>query len=790
MAIKNLVEKKEEERNKSIEVVPLLPVRDLVIFPYMVVPLLVGRLKSINAIEEAMLHDHLLLICAQKDPKVEEPSANDIYQIGTLVEVLQLLKLPDGTARILIEGIRRVRIKEYLNNERFLQVKVEEVKEETEKTLDIEALMRTASDQFDKYVKLNPKVPPETLAIITGIEEPGRLADVISAHLFLKVPDKQQILETINPSDRLEKLCKILISELEILGLEEKIQKKVFDRIGKVQKEYYLGEQLKVIQEELGKKGEAGDIEELRKKVKEAKMPKEVEEKATKEIDRLKQMFPLSPETTVVRNYLDWLINLPWSKGTKDKIDIKEAEKILEEDHYGLKKVKERVLEYLAVRKLVDKMKGPILCFVGPPGTGKTSIGKSIARALGRNFIRLSLGGVRDEAEIRGHRRTYVGALPGRIIQWIRRAKSKNPVFVLDEVDKMSMDFRGDPSSALLEVLDPEQNNAFSDHYLEVDFDLSNVMFITTANTLYPIPPALRDRMEVIEFPGYTEDEKFHIADKFLIPKQMKEHGLSNEKMEISKSAILKVIREYTQEAGVRNLEREIANICRKVAKKITTEKEEKDKKIRITEANVSKYLGVSKIRRGKKEEKSGIGVATGVAWTEVGGDILIIEVVVLSGKGQLLLTGQMGDVMQESAKAALSYVRSRTKELKLEKDFYKKYDIHIHIPEGAIPKDGPSAGVTIACALTSALTKKPVSSDIAMTGEITLRGRILPVGGIKEKILAVHRAGIKTLVIPEENKKDIEDIPKNVLKELNLKFVKNMDDVLKIHKLGTGSNF
>lgn len=787
MAIQNMIEKIEERRKKPIGVVPLLPVRDLVIFPHMVVPLSVGRLKSVNAIEEAMLHDHFILICAQKDLKVEEPGVEDIYQIGTLSEVLQLLKLPDGTTRILIEGIRRVRIKEYLDNEKFLQVRIEEVRENIEKTLDIEALMRTANDQFEKYVNLNPKVPPEVLAIITGIEEPGRLADVITAHLFLKIPDKQQLLETINPRERLERLCKLLVSELEILGLEEKIQKKVFDRIGKVQKEYYLGEQLKAIQEELGKKGETGDIENLKKQVKEARMPGEIEEKAMKEIERLKQMFPLSPETTVVRNYLDWLVNLPWSIETKDKIDIKEAEKILEEDHYGLKKVKERALEYLAVRKLVEKMKGPILCFVGPPGTGKTSVGKSIARAMGRKFIRLSLGGVRDEAEIRGHRRTYVGALPGRIIQSVRRAKSRNPVFILDEIDKMSMDFRGDPSSALLEVLDPEQNNAFSDHYLEVDFDLSKVMFITTANTLYPVPPALRDRMEVIEFPGYTEDEKFHIADKFLILKELKEHGLSKKNVEISKSAILRTIREYTQEAGVRNLEREIANICRKVARRITTGKEENGKKIKITGVNVPKYLGVPKIRRGKKEEKSGIGVGTGVAWTEAGGDILIIEVVILSGKGQLLLTGQMGDVMQESAKAALSYVRSRTKELKLKKDFYKKYDVHIHVPEGAIPKDGPSAGITMACVLISGLTKKSISSDIAMTGEITLRGRVLPVGGIKEKILAAHRAGIKTLIMPEENKKDIEDIPKNVTRQLELKFVKNMDEVLKIHKFFEG---
>jgi len=784
MAIQN--EKTNEKRGKPVEVVPLLPVRDVVIFPYMVVPLLVGRLRSVNAIEEAMLHDKLILICAQKDPKIEDPTKEEIFNIGTLAEILQLLRLPDGTAKILVEGLRRLKIKEFLSTERFFQVRVEEIEEEIEKTVEIEALMRAVHDQFERYINLNPRVSPEILAALVGVEEPHKFVDIIVAHLSIKVQDKQKILETINPKERLEKLNEILSSEIEILTIEDKIQKKVLTKIGKVQKDYYLSEQLKAIQEELGEKGTSSEIEYLKKQVKEARMPQEVEEKAMKEIERLKQMFPFSPETTVVRNYLDWLVNLPWSKETEDNIDIKRAEKILEEDHYGLKKVKERVLEYLAVRKLVDKMKGPILCFVGPPGTGKTSVGKSIARALGRKFVRISLGGVRDEAEIRGHRRTYVGALPGRIIQSIRRVKSKNPVFVLDEVDKMSMDFRGDPSSALLEVLDPEQNNTFSDHYLEVEFDLSKVMFITTANTLFPIPPALRDRMEVIEFPGYTEDEKFHIADKFLIPKELEAHGLKKENVKISKSAILRIIREYTQEAGVRNLEREIANICRKVAKKIAKE-EKRTLKLRISCANIPKYLGPPKFDRGKKEEGSEIGVATGVAWTEVGGDVIIIEVVVVPGKGQLLLTGLMGEMMQESAKAALSYIRSRTGKLKIDKDFYKKCDIHIHVPRGAIPKDGPSAGVTMACALISALVKKPLSPDIAMTGEITLRGRILQVGGIKEKILAAHRAGIKTFILPAENRKDIEDIPKNILREISLKFVKNMDEVLKIHKFFKG---
>ncbi|PIV55854.1 endopeptidase La [Candidatus Desantisbacteria bacterium CG02_land_8_20_14_3_00_49_13] len=775
-----MAKKIERDRNKVVEAVPLLPVRDVVIFPYMVVPLLVGRLKSVNALEEAMLHDRLILICTQKDPKVEEPVPEDISGIGTLSEILQLLKLPDGTAKILVEGLRRMRVKGYLPSDRFFRVGVEDVAGEVGRTPELEALMRAVQEQFEKYVNINPRIPPEILGTLIGVDEPGRFADIIVGHLPVKLQDRQKLLEAVNPKERLETLFGVLKSELEILSLEDKIQKKVLTKIGKVQKDYYLNEQLKAIQEELGEKGESNDVEVLRKQIKEAKMPQDIEEKALKELERLKQLFPLSPETAVIRNYLDWLAGLPWSKETEDKIDIDKAEKILEEDHYGLKKVKERILEYLAVRKLVDRMKGPILCFVGPPGTGKTSVGKSIARSLGRKFIRVSLGGIRDEAEIRGHRRTYVGALPGRIIQSIRKAQSKNPVFVFDEIDKLGVDFRGDPSSALLEALDPEQNNSFSDNYLEVPFDLSKVMFITTANTLFPVPAALRDRLEVIEFPGYTDEEKLHIAQRFLIPKELEAHGLNKDNLEMSKPALLRIIHEYTKEAGVRNLEREIANICRKAAKNIAR-KDERSLKLRIAESNVPKYLGPVRFERSKKEQKKDIGVVTGLAWTEAGGDILLAEAVVIPGKGQLLLTGQMGEVMQESAKAALSYIRSRTGMLGVKKDFYKKYDIHIHVPMGAIPKDGPSAGITLATAMVSALTKKPVSPDIAMTGEITLRGRVLPVGGIKEKVLAAHRAEIKTIIMSSENKKDLEDVPKNIMKQIKFRFVKNMDDVMKI---------
>ncbi|OIN98987.1 endopeptidase La [Candidatus Desantisbacteria bacterium CG1_02_49_89] len=776
----NMAKKIERDRNKVVEAVPLLPVRDVVIFPYMVVPLLVGRLKSVNALEEAMLHDRLILICTQKDPKVEEPVPEDISGIGTLSEILQLLKLPDGTAKILVEGLRRMRVKGYLPSDRFFRVGVEDVAGGVGRTPELEALMRAVQEQFEKYVNINPRIPPEILGTLIGVDEPGRFADIIVGHLPVKLQDRQKLLEAVNPKERLETLFGVLKSELEILSLEDKIQKKVLTKIGKVQKDYYLNEQLKAIQEELGEKGESNDVEVLRKQIKEAKMPQDIEEKALKELERLKQLFPLSPETAVIRNYLDWLAGLPWSKETEDKIDIDKAEKILEEDHYGLKKVKERILEYLAVRKLVDRMKGPILCFVGPPGTGKTSVGKSIARSLGRKFIRVSLGGIRDEAEIRGHRRTYVGALPGRIIQSIRKAQSKNPVFVFDEIDKLGVDFRGDPSSALLEALDPEQNNSFSDNYLEVPFDLSKVMFITTANTLFPVPAALRDRLEVIEFPGYTDEEKLHIAQRFLIPKELEAHGLNKDNLEMSKPALLRIIHEYTKEAGVRNLEREIANICRKAAKNIAR-KDERSLKLRIAESNVPKYLGPVRFERSKKEQKKDIGVVTGLAWTEAGGDILLAEAVVIPGKGQLLLTGQMGEVMQESAKAALSYIRSRTGMLGVKKDFYKKYDIHIHVPMGAIPKDGPSAGITLATAMVSALTKKPVSPDIAMTGEITLRGRVLPVGGIKEKVLAAHRAEIKTIIMSSENKKDLEDVPKNIMKQIKFRFVKNMDDVMKI---------
>jgi ATP-dependent Lon protease len=773
-----VIKEKDVSKLEIPEKLPLLPVRDLVIFPQMIVPLLVGREKSVKSIEEAMLHNHFILLAAQKEAKIDEPEEKDIYQVGTAGEVLQWLKQPDGTAKVLVEGFFRVRIKKYLSKEPFFYVKTERLEEKIEKTPEVEALMRSVAYQFEKYIKLNKRILSETLVSTANIEEPGRLADTIATHLILKINDKQTILEAANPRQRLEKLSQILNRELEILEIESKIEGRVRDQIGKVQKEYYLTEQLKAIQKELGKE-EGAEIKELTKKIKEAKMPAEAEEKSLKELSRLAKMPSYSPEGTVVRNYLDWFISLPWSKKTRDNLDISRAQKILDEDHHGLEKVKTRILEYLAVRKLVQKMKGPILCFVGPPGTGKTSVAKSIARSLGRKFVRMSLGGVRDEAEIRGHRRTYIGALPGRIIQSLRKAKSGNPVFLLDEVDKMSMDFRGDPSAALLEVLDPEQNNTFNDHYLEVDFDLSNVMFITTANIQPAIPVPLQDRMEVISFPGYIEEEKAKIARKFLIPKQLKAHGLKEAKLSFSEQALREIIHKHTREAGVRNLEREIANICRKVAKKIVEEK--RREKTKVTARNIPSYLGPPKFRHGKAEEKNEIGVATGLAWTEAGGDILSTEVIIVKGKGNLTLTGKLGEVMKESAQAALSYTRSRAKKLKLEEDFYKKIDVHIHVPEGAIPKDGPSAGITMATSLVSTLTKRPVRKDVAMTGEITLRGKVLPIGGLKEKVLAARRAGIGTVILPKENEKDLQEIPPRVKHKLKFILVENMDEVLKI---------
>jgi len=773
------------EKDNKIEIpeeMPLLPLRDIVIFPYMVVPLFVGRERSVVALEKAILKERLTLLCTQKKANVNEPLEDDIYKMGTISEILQLLKLPDGTTKVLIEGIARARVVEYLENPDYFYVKIKKVREEFFKTSKMEALMRMLISGFEEYIKLNPHLPSEAMSIIKNIDNPGRLADVISAHLNLSVANKQEILELVDYEERIKKISTLLNSEIEILGIEKKIQGEVRKQIEKSQKEYYLHEQIKAIQKELGKGNDSiNEIKEIKKQIKEAKLPKEVEEKSLRELSRLEKMPLMSAEGAVIRNYLSWVVSLPWSKQTKDKIDIDEAEKILEKDHYGLKKAKERIIEYLAVQKLVKKMKGSILCFTGPPGTGKTSVAKSIAKAMGRKFVRLSLGGVRDEAEIRGHRMTYVAALPGRIIQSIRKAGSKNPVFLLDEVDKMSTDFRGDPSSALLEVLDPEQNSSFSDHYLEVPFDLSDVMFITTANVLYSIPIPLQDRMEVLEFPSYTEEEKKKIAEQFLIPKQVKAHGLKKENIKISLEVLTSIVGKYTREAGVRNLERELATLCRKVAKDMVKGKNKK-KLYLITEEDLVKYLGPSKFKKEITEEENKVGVVTGLAWTSTGGDILTVEATLMPGRGNLILTGQLGEVMKESAQAALSYARSNAKLLNIDDlNFYKKSDLHIHFPEGAIPKDGPSAGITMVVALVSLLVNKAVNRKIAMTGEVTLRGRILAIGGIKEKILAAHRANLFKVIIPKDNEKNLIDVPKEVLDKLEIILVENVEDVLKV---------
>jgi len=763
--------------NLEIKVLPLLPLRGILVFPYMVIHLDVGREKSVLAIEEAMIHDRIIFLATQKDAQTDDPGQDDVFQFGTVAEVKQLLKLPGGTIRVLVEGLARAKARRFITNEPYFQVEVEQYSEHFQKNSEIEALMRSLVYQFEQYVKLSKRIPPETVVSVVNLDEPGRLADIIASHLTLRIEDKQSILESVDIVQRLEKLCTIVAKELEIVELERKINIRVRKQMEKTQKEYYLREQMKAIQRELGEKDErVAEGEELREKIAEAKLPKEVEEKALREVERLEKMPPMAAEAAVVRNYLDWLLSLPWNKATRDRLDIKAAEAILEEDHYGLKTVKERILEYLAIRKLAKKMKGPIICFVGPPGVGKTSLGRSIARALERKFIRMSLGGVRDEAEIRGHRRTYVGAMPGRIIQGMRQAGSKNPVFLLDEIDKMSMDFRGDPSAALLEVLDMEQNNTFSDHYIEVPFDLSNVMFITTANTKHNIPRPLLDRMEVIYLSGYTEEEKVQIAMRYLLPKQIKEHGLSKGALRISENTIRKIIREYTRESGVRDLERQIASICRKTARQIVSGK---TKKVQVTTQNLSQFLGTPRFRYGVAELDDQVGVATGLAWTEVGGDTLAIEITIYKGSGRLTLTGKLGDVMKESAQASYSYIRGRTAELGIDEGFYDKHDIHIHVPEGSIPKDGPSAGITMATALASAITGRKVRHDVAMTGEITLRGRVLPVGGIKEKVLAAHRAGIKTLVLPKDNKKDLDEIPKKVKDKINFILVDHMDQVL-----------
>lgn len=766
--------------NKGIRVpkkLALIPLRDLIIFPNLVVPLFVGREKSISALEEAMREDHIVALVTQKVAEVQEPKASDMYTVGCAATIMQELKLPDGTAKALVEGLLRIKITEVLQTDPFFKVAVEVVEETEQKNMEIEALMRNLVSQFEKTTRLGKPIPQEVLLATINIDEPGRLADFIAFHLSLKTDEKQQILEAIDAKQRLEKVSNFLNRELEILEIGSKIQSRVKEQMTKTQKEYFLKEQMRAIQKELGNVDEqAAEIEELKTKIQEAKMPPEIEEKAMKELGRLEKMPGAAAEVSVIRTYLDWLISLPWAKEDREKLDLKEAAKILDQDHYGLKKVKERVLEYLAVHKLADKMRGPILCFVGPPGTGKTSIGKSIARSLGRKFIRVSLGGIRDEAEIRGHRRTYVGALPGRIIQSINQVGTKNPVYMLDEIDKVGADFRGDPSAALLEVLDPEQNSAFSDHYLEVPFDLSNVIFITTANILDTIPPALKDRMEVIHFPGYTEDEKVKIAQQFLFPKQLEAHGLTKENLEVTEGALQETIRVHTREAGVRNLDRKIAAICRQIARSVVEGKKETAV---ITAKNLDTYLGPPQFRYGLAEEKDEVGVATGLAWTEVGGDIISVEATIMKGKGKLILTGHLGEVMQESAQAAVSYIRSRAKMLNIEDDFYDKYDIHIHVPAGAIPKDGPSAGITMATALISALTRRPVHKDVGMTGEITLRGHVLPIGGIKEKVLAAHRAGLRKVILPKDNEKDLELVPEHARKEVELIGVSHMDEVL-----------
>ncbi len=758
-------------------VVPLLPLRGLLVFPTMVLHLDVGREKSVKALETAMVEDHIILLTSQKDVSVDEPDMDDLYQMGTLARVKQLLKLPNGTFRVLVEGIARAIITETVSEEPYFMVKVEKFVDRTTKDLEDEALKRTMLEYFEQYINLSKRLSADIYASIADIDEPGRMADIIASHLPLKLEEKQRILETIDVKERIHKIIQILHNEKEVLQLEKKISMRVKQSMERTQKEYYLREQMKAIQKELGEKeGKAGEVETLKEKIEAAGMPSHVKETALKELDRYEKIPATSAESAVIRNYLDWLIALPWSTQTEDIHDIKRAEAILNEDHYGLEKVKERVLEFLSVQQLTKSLKGPILCLAGPPGVGKTSLARSIAKSLNRRFVRISLGGVRDESEIRGHRRTYVGAMPGRIIQGMKKAGTINPVFLLDEIDKMSSDFRGDPSAALLEVLDPEQNHTFSDHYIEEPYDLSKVMFIATANNLATIPQPLLDRMEVITIPGYTEVEKLQIAKRHLLPKQLKEHGLKKSSLQVRDDAMMSIIRYYTREAGVRELERQIAAICRKAARLIVSEEK---KRVIITEKNIEEFLGKRKYRYGQAELEDQVGVATGLAYTAFGGDTLSIEVSLAPGKGKLVLTGKLGDVMKESAQAAFSYVRSRAEQLGIDSEFHEKYDIHIHVPEGAVPKDGPSAGITIATALISALTGRPVNRFVGMTGEITLRGRVLPIGGLKEKTLSAHRAGLKKVILPKDNEKDLEDIPDVVKNDLQFVLVSHLDEVL-----------
>ena len=758
--------------------VPVLPLRDVVVYPHMVIPLFVGREKSIEALEVAMRADRRIMLVAQKQADVDDPKADDLYRIGTVASILQLLKLPDGTVKVLVEGVDRARIDRLTPGE-YYSAEIELLPDaEAYDEREMDVMARSVISQFEQYVKLNKKVPPEVLTALAGIEQAGRLADTVAAHMSVTLAEKQKVLEILDVKKRLEHILVAIEGELDVLQIEKRIRGRVKAQMEKSQREYYLNEQMKAIQKELGEMDEGGnELADLEGRIARAGMPKEAREKATSELNKLKMMSPMSAEATVVRNYIDWLVKVPWKKRTKIIKDIARAEQVLDEDHYGLEKVKERIVEYLAVQQRVEKLKGPILCLVGPPGVGKTSLGQSIARATNRKFVRMSLGGVRDEAEIRGHRRTYIGSLPGKIVQNMSKAGVHNPLFLLDEVDKMSMDFRGDPSSALLEVLDPEQNTTFNDHYLEVDLDLSEVMFVCTANSLN-IPAPLLDRMEVIRLPGYTEDEKMNIARRYLVPKQMKSNGLKDEELKVADAALLDIVRYYTREAGVRNLEREIAKICRKAVKQLLLHKKD-ERQVNVTSRNLEKFLGVRRFRYGKAEDQNRVGQVTGLAWTEVGGELLTIEAAVVPGKGKLQHTGQLGEVMQESIQAAMTVVRSRAQVLGLEGDFYQKLDVHLHIPEGATPKDGPSAGIGMCTALVSALTRIPVRSDVAMTGEITLRGEVLPIGGLKEKLLAAHRGGIKTVLIPDENRKDLVEIPDNIKGNLEIKPVKWIDEVL-----------
>lgn len=772
---------KNREDDRATMTMPLLPLRDVVVFPHMIVPLFVGRERSIAALESAMKSEKGIFMVAQKSAQKDEPAESDIHKVGAIGVIIQLLRLPDGTVKVLVEGKKRGIIKEYLANEDFFLVNVEEIQDLDDKNqVKAEALTRNIRESFENYAKLGKKVHMEMVSTIASIDSASKLADVVASHISLKLDEKQKVLEIFNVNERLEAVYELMLGEIEIMEVEEKIKRRVKKQMEKTQKDYYLNEQMRAIQKEMGEKDDfRNEIAELEKRLKQKKLSEEAHKKVRHEIKKLQMMAPMSAEATVVRNYIDWLLDMPWAEKTENKHTLKESEVILEEDHYGLKQVKERILEYLAVQSLVKKNKGPILCFVGPPGVGKTSVAKSVARATNRKFVRLSLGGVRDEAEIRGHRRTYIGALPGKIVQLIKKAGSNNPVFCLDEVDKLSSDFRGDPSAALLEVLDPEQNNAFNDNYLEVDYDLSDVMFITTANILQTIPPALQDRMEVIRLAGYTEPEKLNIANKFLVAKEVEANGLTKDSIGFSDGALLTIIRQYTREAGVRNLEREIASVCRKVAKEIVTNGA--GRKVKITSKSMSKYLGVAKFRHGETEGKDEIGLCIGLAWTEVGGELLSIESSLMKGTGKMVMTGKLGDVMQESVHAALTYVRARAAKFGLDENFYKETDVHVHVPEGAIPKDGPSAGIAVATSIASAFMKRKVRGDLAMTGEITLRGRVLPIGGLKEKLLAAHRGNLKTVIIPKDNEKDLADVPANVLKAMEIVSVDHMDEVMKV---------